>query len=261
MQLSRNHRVALLTLILIATVAGCGSDSNESSSNDANGIESKAPQQALEETAAALRQVESFHIEGTQARGTEVVKADFAGSKKLRLDVRQRDATARMVLIDGSVYMNANAPFWRRAEAGDVAKELDGRWLKVPGAEGDLQKIAKEVDPAHLSRCLLKDHGTLAAGGTAKVRGQPAVVILDKGDRPGTSPGRLYIAATGEPLPLRTIATGPERPGGKKDPRCDSDTPTRAGDEVLFSRYDEPLDITAPPDALDLGKVGGGTPS
>jgi hypothetical protein len=86
-------------------------------------------------------------------------------------------------------------------------------------------------------------------------------VILDKGDRPGTSPGRLYIAATGEPLPLRTIATGPERPGGKKDPRCDSDTPTRAGDEVLFSRYDEPLDITAPPDALDLGKVGGGTPS
>ena len=149
-------------LILLAIAAGCGGDSNESSSNDANGIESKAPQQALEETAAALRQVKSFHIEGTQARGTEVVKADFAGPKKLRLDVRQRDATARMVFVDGSVYMNANVPFWRKAEAGEVAKELDGRWLKVPGAEGDLQKIAKEVEPANLSRCLLKDHGTLA---------------------------------------------------------------------------------------------------
>jgi hypothetical protein len=255
------HLAALLVLILLATLAGCGSDSNDSSSNEANGIESKSPQQILEQTAATLRQVRSFHIEGTQARGTEVVKADFAGPRKLRLDVRQRDATARMVLIDGSVYMNANVPFWRKAEAGDVAKELDGRWLKVPGAEGDLQKIAKEVEPANLSRCLLKDNGTLAAGGTAKVRGQPAVVIVDKGDRPGTSPGRLYVAATGEPLPLRTIATGPERPGGKKDPGCDSDTPTRAGDEVLFSRYDEPLDITAPPDALDLGKLSGGTPS
>ena len=51
----------------------------------------------------------------------------------------------------------------------------------MPGAEGDLQKIAKEVDPATLSRCLLRDHGTLAPGGTGKVGGQPAVVIVDKG--------------------------------------------------------------------------------
>ncbi len=86
-------------------------------------------------------------------------------------------------------------------------------------------------------------------------------MILDKGDRPGTSPGRLYVAATGEPLPLRTIATGPERPGGKQDPLCDSDTPTRAGVEVLFNRYNEPWTSTAPPDAIDLGKLSGGTPS
>ncbi len=254
-------RAALLVLILLATLAGCGSDSDDSSSNEANGIESKSPQQILEQTAAALRSVKSFHIEGTQARGTETVTADVAGPKELRLDLKQRDAKARMVFVDGAVYMNANAAFWRKAEAGQDAKELDGRWLKVPGAEGDLEKIAKEVDPANLSRCLLRDHGTLASGGTGKVAGQPAVVILDKGDRPGTSPGRLYVAATGEPLPLRTIATGPERPGGKKDALCDSDTPTRAGDEVVLSRFDEPLDITAPPDALDLGKLSGGTQS
>ena len=72
---------------------------------------------------------------------------------------------------------------------------------------------------------------------------------------------RCLVAATGEPLPLRTLATGPARPGGKKDPLCDSDTPTTKGDEVLFSRYNEPVDITAPPDALDLGELSGGTPS
>ena len=188
------HLAALLVLILLATLAGCGSDSNDSSSNESNGIESKSPQQILEQTAAALRSVKSFHIEGTQARGTETVTADVAGPKELRLDLKQRDAKARMVFVDGAVYMNANAAFWRKAEAGQDAKELDGRWLKVPGAEGDLEKIAKEVDPANLSRCLLKDHGTLASGGTGKVGGQPAVVILDKGDRPGTSPGRLYVA-------------------------------------------------------------------
>jgi hypothetical protein len=255
------HRAALLVLIPLATVAGCGSDSSDSSSNEASGIESKPPQEILDQTAAALRQVKSFHIEGTQARRTETVKADVAGPRELRLDVKQRDATARMVFVDSSVYMNANAAFWRKAEAGQETRELDGRWLKVPGAAGDLQKIAKEVDPANLSRCLLKDHGTLEPGGKAKVGGQAAVVIVDKGDRPGTSPGRLYVAATGEPFPLRTIATGPERPGGKKDALCDSDTPTRAGDTVVLSKFNEPLDITAPPDALDLGDLSGGTPS
>ena len=97
----RRSLTGLIALTLLAIAAGCGCDSNVSSSNDANGLESKAPQQALEETAAALRQVKSFHIEGTQARGTEVVKADFAGPEKLRLDVRQRAATARMVFVDG----------------------------------------------------------------------------------------------------------------------------------------------------------------
>jgi hypothetical protein len=253
----------VLALVSVAVVAGCG-DSDDSGSNarsnDSNGIESKPPQQALEDTAAALRRMKSFHVEATEGRST-TVRADFAVPKKLRLYLKQRDATARMLFVDGAVYMKGNTAFWREAEAGRNAKDLDGHWLKVPGSMGELQKLAKQLDPVNLSRCLLKAHGTLASGGTATVKGQRAVVILDKGDRPGTTPGRLYVAATGEPLPLRTIATGRERPGGKKDPLCDSDTPTRAGDEVLFSRYNEPVDITAPPDALDLRDLGGGTPS
>jgi hypothetical protein len=243
----------------LAVAGGCG-DSDDSGSSKRNGIESKSPQQALEETAAALRRVKSFHIEGTEGRSS-TVKGDVAVPKQLRLDLKQRDATARMLFVDGTVYMRGNTAFWRESKAGRDAKELDGRWLKVPGSIGALEKLAKQIDPVNLSRCLLQSHGTLASGGASKVAGQPAVVIVDKGDRPGTSPGRLYVAATGEPLPLRTIATGRERPGGKKDPLCDSDTPTRAGDEVLFSRYNEPVDITAPPDALDLGELSGGTPS
>jgi hypothetical protein len=254
------RRAALLVSILLATVAGCGSDSNDSSSNEGNGIESKSPQQILEETAAALRRVKSFHIESTEGR-SESVTGDIAVPEKLRFDLKERDATARMLFVDGAVYMKGNAAFWKDSDAGREAQDLAGRWIKVPGAVGGLDKLAKQVEPANLSRCLLKGHGTLASGGKATVDGRAAVVIVDKGDRPGTSPGRLYVAATGEPLPLRTLATGRERPGGKKDPLCDSDTPTRKGDEVFFSRYNEPVDITAPPDALDLGELSGGTPS
>ena len=119
--------------------------------------------------------------------------------------------------------------------------------------------MTRGLDPETLSRCLLRDHGTIAKGGTETVDGKQAVVLIDKGDRPGTAPGKLYVAAEDEPLPLRTIATGNQRPGGKKDPQCGGDTPTRTGDEAKFSRYNESLDITAPPGAVDVG--AGGTAS
>jgi hypothetical protein len=90
------------------------------------------------------------------------------------------------------------------------------------------------------------------------VNGQRAVVIIDKGDRPGSAPGKLYVAATGDPLPLRMLSTGRDRPGGHKDQECGDDTPTRAGEEVIFSHYNEPLHLSAPPAAVAFG---GGTAS
>ena len=89
------------------------------------------------------------------------------------------------------------------------------------------------------------------------MNGQPAVVIVDKGDKPGTSPGKLFVAATGRPFPLRVLATGKARPGGKKT-RC-SDSSGKdsgaAGDELTFSRFNEELKLTAPPNPLDLRKA------
>jgi hypothetical protein len=180
------------------------------------------------------------------------MKVDVAGPGKLRIELKQGSASASMIVIDDSNYVNANAAFWRQeADAGAGAAQLAGRWFKAPSSVGG--DLEQEFDPARLSRCLVRGHGTLARGGTATVEGQPTVVIVDKGDRPGTNPGKLFVATTGEPLPLRMLATGRERPGGRKDPECDSDdSPPTPGDEVVLSRYDEPVDIEEPPAAVDL---------
>lgn len=183
---------------------------------------------------------------------------DVAGPGKLRVELKQGSASASMIVIDESNYINANAAFWKQeADAAEQAAQLAGRWFKAPSSVGG--DLEKEFDPAHLSRCLVRGHGTLARGGTATVDGRRTVVIVDKGDRPGTNPGKLFVATTGDPLPLRMLATGRERPGGRKDPECDSDdSPTTPGDQVTLSRYDEPVDIEEPPAAVDLT---GGTPS
>jgi hypothetical protein len=261
----RARRAALLMLVPLATVVGCGSDSKDSGSQasgsqDANGIASKPPRAILADAAAALRRAESFHLEGTQGAGKKAteVKADIGLPSKLRLTIGQGDASASIIIVGGSLYIKANAAFWNQQGVGQAAQQLAGRWLKTPAGSGELQSLTKDLDTKTLAGCLVKGHGTLEHGGKATVDGQEAVVIVDKGDRPGTNPGKLFVAATGEPLPLRTLATGPERPGGKQDPKCDDGTPTTAGDEATFSDYDEPLDLSAPSGAVE---IGGGTTS
>ena len=248
----RTRLAAASVLIPLVLVAGCGSDSDDSP--ESNGVESKPPREILADAAAALRRVESFHLEGSQgaARQATRVKADVGLPTKLRLAIGQGDATASIIVVDGSLYIRANAAFWEDQGAGQAGQQLAGRWLKTPAGSGGLESLTEELDPKTLSSCLVKSHGTLENGGTATVDGQRAVVIVDKGDRPGTAPGKLFVAATGEPLPLRTIATGTERPGGTKDPECDDGTRTRAGDEATFSKYDEPLDLSPPAGAVEL---------
>ena len=58
------------------------------------------------------------------------------------------------------------------------------------------------------------------------------------------------------------MQTGPQKPGGTPDPRCDSDdedSSTTASD-FRIGNYDQPVDITAPEGALsikDLEKAAG----
>lgn len=265
------RRAAVLMLVPLA-VAGCGGGSDDSGgggnsggayrSGAANGLASKSPQQILEDTAAALEDVKTFHVEGKEGAGKKAtsVEGDIGLPKEMQIELTQGDSIATLLVVDGSLYMKANAAFWREVQGDKAAKEVADRWIKAPAATGELRDLSKQLAPATLSRCLLKEHGTLEHGGKATIDGQQAVVIVDKGDRPGTAPGKLFVAASGEPLPLRALTTGNERPGGTKDPLCDSeddDTPSRAGDVIDFSRYDEPLDISVPPSAIDL--TGGST--
>lgn len=62
----------------------------------------------------------------------------------------------------------------------------------------------------------------------------------------GTFPGAtetVYIAASGRPLPVRVLANIP----GRSETTC------------TFSRWGEPVDLTAPPKLVPLGSVIGGS--
>jgi hypothetical protein len=247
----RSRPAILLAFAALAALAGCGGDD----SSDSNDVASKSANQIVADSAAALSKVKSFHAEGTQ--GSTKVVADIELPEKLRIQIREKDSSASIIAVEGSVYVKANEAYWNDQGVGNAAPKLAGKWLKSPTTAAEFRDLTKGLDLETLSRCLSKDHGTLAKGGEETVDGKKAVVVLDKGDQPGTAPAKLYVAASGEPLPLRTLATGNERPGGKKDPSCNPDgSRAEKGDEKTFSRYNEPLDITAPAGAIDIGGAG-----
>ncbi len=244
-------REAVLALVPVLIAVGCGSDAVK---NGSNGAESKSPEQVLEESTKALSAVKSFHVEATE-RSPSSVKADVGLPSELRLAIQDRAASATLLVVQGSFYARGNSAYWKDVGARREAEALADRWFKVPYSLA--RNLTKLVNAKTISRCLVKHHGTLARGGTATVNGQRAVVIIDKGDRPGTAPSKLYVAATGAPLPLRMLATGRDHPGGHKDPECGGDTPTHAGDDTVFSRYNEPLRVSPPPaaESFDSGQA------
>jgi hypothetical protein len=110
-----------------------------------------------------------------------------------------------------------------------------------------------------LSRCLVENHGTLSSGGQTTIDGEPAAVILDKGDTAGATPSKVFVAATGTPLPVRWAALGAQRPGAMKDARCSShSSPTHSGDALSFGRYDRVPNLAPPHGAMDSTQLTGG---
>ncbi len=281
---ARRAAVAIVLVVGVMGAAGCGNDDSDSSSSSnpnttttatstkteeresskSDERASKSPEQIVEQSASALEDARSFHLEGTvRVDGKRTaVKADFEQPGKLRMSFGQGAVDASIITTGSALYIKANEAFWKQQQVGEAASSLAGRWFRSPASGKEISDLTKDIDPKVLGDCLRRDHGSLEHGGTATVDGQQTVVIIDKGDKPGTAPGKLFVAATGKPFPLRLVATGPPKPGGKPDPRCDDDEgddeEAQAGDVLTFSKFDEELGIKPPPKAVDLTQEAGG---
>ena len=251
--------VATAAAGLAALVAACGGSGSQRS-----GEASKSPQAILKDASAALRSAHSFRATGRVALSGQsgTVTVGFEAPASLTFDLATPGAaTAKVILTGGVAYLNANRPFYvKQGGSGAAAAALlSGRWLKLPSNVPGLSSLTDQFKLSTLSHCLAVGHGTLHSGGTATVRGRAAVVIVDAGDKPGTTPGRIYIATSGPAFPLRIHSTGATRPGGKTDPVCKSSSGLHdAGTDVTFTGFNESLHIAAPAKAVSLSQIAGG---
>jgi hypothetical protein len=215
--------------------------------------------QILSGAAAALENVRSYHIEGESVDedGRTRIEGDVSASGSMRFTFGLGGARAQVLIAGSDTFLKANRQFWR-TQGGSVPEGtlrlLSERWVKAPSGGGSLRASFDRMLPEAVAYCFTHDVGTVVNRGARRFAGRDVVVLTDKGDKPATAPGDLYVSESG--LPLRVVQTGPRAPGSP-DPRCgDPDSKTKESDYRL-SAFDEPVQITAPAGALDLSGAGG----
>lgn len=221
--------LVLLGLVLsIVVLAGCGSSSS------GNGVASKTPTEIVVRAKAAADAASSVYISGTiVSKGIPVsLEMELLAGKGGRGRVAQNGRSFELVQVGGIVYINGSAAFYRHIGGSAAVQILRGRWLKAPAGTPELAPIVALTDLDRLIDSALASGGPLTSGGVTTVHGQKAVAIED-----ASQGGTVYIAATGRPYPLEVV-----KDGGR-------------GGTVVFDRWNEPVKLVAPANALDITKL------
>lgn len=270
-------RTSLTVLALCAVpalgLAACGGSSGSgggstSSQGAGSGTSSTgaaapaSPQAALDAAAAAVARTKGYHLEGTSvdASGRGGFSGDFRQDGSFSLTIRQQGTTATVRTVKGSTYFKADRAFWRQHGGKAAAGLLAGRWVAGAGDQFDPRSFVF-FRPKELARCLRIDHGTVRDRGEQTQLGRRVRVIEDLGDKPGSARGLASLAADGAPLLLRIQQQGHNKPGGRRDVRCDGPDDgkpdTTRSEDLRFSDYDASTPIPVPQDALDLKALQG----
>ena len=246
--------------VLVLLLAACGGGSSGSSSGEA----SKPAREIVSDMAKALQGVRSYHVAGTgvDKDGTTRLAGDVTASGSVRFTMAIGAKRAQIIVAGSQTFVKADREFWLAQGGPDrdtVAKLLADRWAKVPESAATGVKASLDpLLPKTLAYCATHAAGTVTKKGTRQFAGQRVIVLADRGDLPGDSPSDLYVAASGPTLPVRVVQTGPQTPG-RPDPRCGDEDSTTTRSEARLSAFNEPVHIAPPPNALDVGKLSGGS--
>ncbi|PSL01885.1 hypothetical protein CLV30_112125 [Haloactinopolyspora alba] len=232
MPLARRQVALGSTVLLAVAVAGCGGESEHPSvaplaqisvSNDAaeNGIADVAPEKALERAISAMESTGSYRVKGTTTDGNALnivfeVGVGSTGTIKSGNPVK-------LVSVQGAVYVRGDEESMKALVGDDVEATIGDRWLALSPKSSSGFSIFS--DGATFAEAVLGAAAPSRITGVSEVDGKLAVGLLF----PDTG-ATLWVAATGEPLPLRFEEKG-----------------ATAGKGVLtFSNFGADVEVTAP---------------
>jgi len=217
---------ALIALAVACALGACGGSSD-------NGVASKSPDAIVSSASAAIQSAQSVHVSGSVANGNAPVTLDLSlvSGKGATGTMSENGLSFQIVAVDQTVYINGSEAFWRHFGGSLAATLLDGKWLKAPET-GQFATLAEVTDLNRLMSGLLAGHGTLTKGSQTTVNGYKVIPVSD-----AIRGGTLYVATTGKPYPIQV-----SKPGAQ-------------GGQITFDRFNEPVSLTAPSNAIDISSL------
>ena len=222
----------VVALLAALTVAACGSSSH-TTTVASNGVASKSPSQILNAAVAAAESAGSVHVSGTvQNQGTLGLDLDLVTGKGAAGTISQGAPKFKLIVVGGNFYFQGNRAFWVKVGHSQAAVQLLlGKWIREPSAGAQFASVSHLTSIRTLMQALVKSHGTLSKGPATTIDGRRAVSLDD------SNGGKLYVATTGKPYPLKLIAK------------------RSSGGEVTFTQYGHAFTIAAPAHSIDAAQL------
>jgi hypothetical protein len=220
----------LAAAAIVATLlSGCGSSSNS------NGVAAKTPAQIVAGAKILADAAKSVAVSGTIRTATSPVTVSLilVAGKGGRGRISENGISFQLIQIHGTVYIKGSSAFYSQIAGARAAQLLQGRWLKAPASSGALAPLASLTDLSKLADSTLPAHGPLRKGRITSLNGKKVIGVTDT-----STGGTLYVATTGPPYPVQ-VAMG-------------------AGGHVTFSRWNQPVSLFAPANAIDITALKSG---
>lgn len=194
----RASRVAVISAVVCLAAARTGVATSAAGTPGA----APAPKEVLTSLTTDLGKVRSLHVEDVERdkSGRFHLSGDFTSTGSLRLRISQAGETFTILAVGRSTFLRGNRAYWASQGASStVAGNLADHWVKRPAKlSGRLRRLFTLLTPTNIAYCLQRSTGTLSSS-TATLNGRRVNVLTDRGDRPGSAPGKLYSAASGPP--------------------------------------------------------------
>lgn len=226
------HRaLAAVAVLLCSLLSGCGGSSG------GNGVASKSPAQIVAAARAAAARASSVHVAGSIVSGGSPITLDMhllAGHGG-RGRLTASGLGFELIQLGPTVYVKGSPELYSHVGGPAAAQLLQGRWLKAPTDSGEFSAIASLTDLNKLLGSDVPDPRALSKGHARTVAGTPAIPVTDaaKGET-------VYVATTGSPYPVELAKTG------------------KGGGRVVFDRWNQPVVLVAPANAIDITRLRGG---
>lgn len=224
----------LTTALAVIPVAALMAVTSACSSGDKpNGEEKKKPDQVVTDAKNALKAAKTVHLVGsvteTEAGQKQTVAIDlrFLNGTGATGSITTSGKKLELVRVGNDLYAKGGADV-----LGSAAAIANGKYVKLSATSTEGKDLAGFTDlKAFADQSLTPDSTLKNAVEKGKVDGKKAV-ILTSNDSGG--PSKLYIANTGDPVPLQITGSG------------------SSSGKMAFTEYNKDVTITAPTDVVPL---------